>query len=293
MINFASSCKESWDDEHLKQWQPVYMHIIEAFILNTENRERSLLASHTFFALLSKQSNLSFLKETFTSFLNSKRDEVYIFDKRYNIVENELFKLICTYGYLQVNRNEIYSNDIFFFIFDVIFDHCIRYTKHSYFAYKILYTWLQRTVNTTFWSTYSEIEQRLEMIIFSNWYNAINDISKQNSALIFNMYLKIMEKKYDRYLEYLFKHCVDTISWQNEVKYDILAEICEIWDETKIITSRDFLFSLCSSLTKYYLRSPGTKVYLAIIKKLSENEWKKAFGYIINYLFHHWESPEK
>ncbi|KAK1119145.1 hypothetical protein K0M31_013642 [Melipona bicolor] len=292
LINFASSCKESWNDEHLKQWQPVYIHIIEAFILNTENRERSLLASHTLFALLSIQSNLSFLKETFISLLNSKRNEVYIFDKRYNIVENELFKLICAYGYLQVNHNEIYSNDIFFLIFDVIFDHCIRYTKYSYFAYKILCTWLQRTINTTFWSTYSKIEQRLEMIIFSNWCNAINDISKQNSALIFNMYLKIMEKKYDRYLEYLFKHCVDTISWQNEIKYDILAEICEIWDETKIITSRDFLFSLCNSLTKYYLRSPGTKVYLAIVKKLSENEWKKAFGHIMNYLFHHWESPE-
>ncbi|KAF3430520.1 hypothetical protein E2986_07507 [Frieseomelitta varia] len=292
LINFASSCKESWDNEHLKQWQPVHIHIIEAFILNTENRERSLLASHTFFALLSIQSNLSFLKEIFISFLNSKRNEVYIFDKRYNIVENELFKLICAYGYLQVNHNEIYSNDIFFLIFDVIFDHCIRYTKHSYFAYKILCTWLQRTINTTFWSTYSEIEQRLEMIIFSNWCNAINDISKQNSALIFNMYLKIMGKKYDRYLEYLFKYCVDTISWQNEIKYDILAEICEIWDETKIITSRDFLFSLCSSLTKYYLRSPGTKVYLAIVKKLSENEWKKAFGHIMNYLFHHWESNE-
>nr|XP_033188778.1 uncharacterized protein LOC117156129 isoform X2 [Bombus vancouverensis nearcticus] len=293
LISFASSCKESWNDEHLKQWQPVYIHIIGAFASNTEiKRERTLLASHTFFALLSMQSNLVFLKETFTNLLSFKHNEVYIFNKKYNTVESGLFKLICAYGYLQVNCSKIYSNDICFLIFDVIFEHCIRYTKHSYFAYKILYMWLQRTIDTTFWNTYSEVEQRLEAIIFSNWCNAINDISKQNSALIFNMYLKIMENKYNGYLEYLFKHCVNTISWQNELKYDILAEICEVLDKIKIITSYDFLFSLCTSLTKYYLRSAGTKVYLAIIKKLSENEWKEAFGDIMNYLFHHWESPE-
>ncbi|KOC70581.1 Thyroid adenoma-associated protein like protein [Habropoda laboriosa] len=296
LINFASSCKESWDDEYIKQWQPVLVHIIEIFIPNTEiRRERTLLASHTFFVLLSMQPTSVLLKDTFTNFLTFKCNEVYVFDKKYGINEPELFKLICAHGYLQANRKEMYSNDICLLIFDLIFEHCVRYTKHSYFAYKILYMWLQRTMNTNLWSTCSadlHIEQQLEKIIFSNWHNAINEINKQNSALIFNMYLKIMDKKYSGYLEYLFKHCVDTISWQNELKYDILAEICEVWDKIEVMTSRDFLLSLCTSLTKYYLRSAGTKVYLAIVKKLSENEWEKAFGDIINYLFHHWESVE-
>lgn len=258
-------------------------------------RERALLASHTFFALLSMQSTLVLLKEIFTNLLSSKCNEIYIFDKTYDTAEFELFKLICAYGYLQVNRNEIYSNDVCFLIFDVIYEHCIKYTKHSYFAYKILYMWLQKTINTenNFWITYSELEQKLEAIIFSNWCNAISEISKQNSGLIFNMYLKVMERKYSGYLKYLFKHCVDTISWQNELKYDILAEICKVWNETKIITSYNFLLSLCNSLTKHYLCSAGTKVYLAIVKKLSENEWKEAFRDIMYYLFHHWESSKK
>ncbi|XP_076752262.1 uncharacterized protein LOC143424222 [Xylocopa sonorina] len=293
LINFASSCKESWNDEYLNEWQPVLLYTIQIFIPSTEiTRERALLASHTFFALLSMQPNLILLKEIFVNFLSSAHNELCVFGRKFDIVEAELFKLICAYGYLQVNQSKIYSNDICLLIFGTIFEHCIKYTKRSYFAYKILYMWLQRTMSTNFWSTCSEVEENLEAIIFSNWCNAINEISKQNSVLIFNMYLKIMGKKYSGYLEYLFKHCIDAISWQNELKYDILAEVCNVWDNTKIITSYDFLLSLSTSLTKYCLRSAGTKVYLVIIKKLNENEWKEAFGPVICYLFHYWESPE-
>lgn len=294
MLNFASSSKQPWDDEYVEHWQPVFEYIIKVFIPNAEiGRERALLASHTFFALLSREPTMILLKDIFTNLLISTSNEVCVFDKTYDIAEPDLFKLICAYGYLQVNRNEIYSNDVCTLIFDIIFEHCIKYTKHSYFAYKILYMWLQRTMNTNFWNASSKLEHRLEAIIFANWCNAINEISKQNLTLIFNMYLKITERKYNGYLEYLFNHCVDTISWQNELKYDILAEICKVWDKTKLMTSHDFLLSLCTSLTKYYLHSAGTKVYLAIVKKLSENQWKEAFGSIMNYLFHRWESPTK
>ncbi|CAK9817181.1 Thyroid adenoma-associated protein homolog [Anthophora plagiata] len=295
LINFVPSCKESWDDESIKKWQPVLIYILEIIIPNTEiGNGRVLLASHTFFSLLTLEPTLVLLKDMFTNFLTSKSNEIYAFDKKYDTNEPELFKLICTHGYLEANRKEMYSNRICLLIFDVIFEHCIRYTKYSYFAYKILYLWLKRTRNTNFWSTCSDLhlEQQLEEIIFSNWCNTINEIRKQNSVLIFNMYLKIMNKKYNGYLEYVFKHCVDTISWQNKLKYVILAEICEIWDNVEVITSRDFLLSLCTSLTNYHLCSAGTKVYLAIVKKLSENDWKKAFGDIMNYLFHHWESVE-
>ncbi|CAK9832236.1 Thyroid adenoma-associated protein homolog [Anthophora retusa] len=141
LINFAPSCKESWDDESIKKWQPVLIYILEIIIPNTEiGNARVLLASHTFFSLLTLEPTLVLLKDIFTNFLTFKCNEIYVFDKKYDTNEPELFKLICTHGYLEAN--------------------------------------------------------------------------------------------------------------------------------------------------------PGTKVYLAIVKKLNENDWKKAFGDIMNYLFHHWESVE-
>ncbi|XP_043262720.1 uncharacterized protein LOC122403313 isoform X1 [Colletes gigas] len=295
LINYASSHKQPWNNENLKEWQPVLAYILQTFIPNTEiGRERTLLASHTFFALLSMQPTLVLLKDTLNDFLKCNSNELYFLDEKYDTIKPELFQLICAYGYLQVNCKEIYSDDdVCVLILNVVYEHCIKYTKHSYFAYKILYLWLRRTMDTDFWNTCDiVIEQKLEAIIFSNWCNAINEISKQNSTSVFNMYLKIMEEKYNGYLEYVFKYCVDKISWQNEIKYDILAEICQVWDNVKIMTSHDFLFSVSTSLTKHYLRSAGTKVYIAIIKKLSEDEWKETFGHIINYLFHDWGTME-
>ncbi|XP_076662007.1 uncharacterized protein LOC143365583 [Halictus rubicundus] len=294
LINHASSHKQLWNDENLKQWQPVLRYIIQIFIPNTEiRRERTLIASHTFFALLSMDPTSAFLNYTLQNFLNSSSNELYFLNEKYDTIESELFKLISAYGYLQVNCKEIYTNDVCALVFDVTYKHCLKYTKHSYFAYKVLQLWLHRTMSTHFWDTCKSItEIRLEVIIFSNWCNAINEISKQNTVSIFNMYLRIWEKKYDGYLNYIFKHCVDRISWQNEIKYDILAEICEVWDNLEAMTSSEFLLPLSTSLTKYNLRSAGTKVYIAIVKKLSDDEWKKAFGCTIHYLFHHWERTE-
>ncbi|XP_031835866.1 uncharacterized protein LOC116428388 [Nomia melanderi] len=294
LINYASSYKQSWNDENLKEWQPVFRYIIQIFIPNPEiGKERTLLASHTFFALLSMDSTLVFMNKTLKNFLNSNCKELYFLDEKHDTVELELFKLNCIYGYLQVNCKEMYFNDICSLIFHVIYEHCIKYTKHSYFSYKVLHLWLHRTMNIDYWITCDlAVEKKLESIIFSNWCNAINEISKQNSVSIFNMYLKIMENKYNGYLEFAFEHCVNQISWQSEIKYDILAEICEVWDNIKVMTSYEFLLLLSTSLTKYNLRSAGTKVYISIIKKLSEDEWKKVFGCVLDYLFHHWETDE-
>lgn len=279
----------------MEGWQTVLRHVIQIFIPNAGiRRERALLASHAFYALLSMQHTLVPLKDIISNFLESNSNDLHFLGKRYDAVEPTLFKLICAHGYLQVNRKEIYSDDVCLLIFDVICEHCIKYTKHSHFAYKILHMWLRRTMDTSFWDRCNSVtEEKLEAIIFSNWCNAINEISKQNSISIFNMYLKIMENKYNGYLAFAFKHCVDTISWQTEIKYDILAEICEVWDNVRVMTSRDFLLPLCTSLTKYNLRSAGTRVYIAVAKKLSEDEWKQSFGCIINYLFHHWGTTEK
>nr|XP_033325425.1 uncharacterized protein LOC117219953 isoform X1 [Megalopta genalis] len=294
LINYALSHKQLWNDENLKQWQPVLRYIIQIFIPNPEiRRERALIASQTFFALLSMDPALVFLNRTLKNFLNSTSNELCFLNDKYDTIDSELFKLISAYGYLQVNCNEIYTNDVCSLTFYMTYEHCIKYTKHSYFAYKVLHLWLHRTMNTYFWDMCElVIEKKLEAIIFSNWCNAISEISKQNTISIFNMYLKIMEKKYDGYLEFIFAHCIDKISWQNEIKYDILAEICEVWNNVGAMTSSEFLLSLSTSLTKYNLRSAGTKVYIAIVKKLSEDEWKKAFGCTIHYLFHHWEKTE-
>ncbi|XP_078038510.1 uncharacterized protein LOC144470832 [Augochlora pura] len=294
LINFALSHKQLWNDENLEQWQPVLRYIIQIFIPNPEiRRERALIASQTFFAILSMDPALVFLNHTLKNFLNSTSNELCFLNDKYDTIESELFKLISAYGYLQVNCKKIYTNDVSPLIFYITYEHCIKYTKHSYFAYKVLHLWLHRTMNTHFWDTCElAVEKKLEAIIFSNWCNAISEISKQNTTSIFNMYLKIMEKKYDGYLEFIFKHCIDKISWQNEIKYDILATICEVWDNVGAMTSSEFLLSLSTSLTKYNLRSAGTKVYIAIVKKLSEDEWKKAFGCTIHYLFHHWERSE-
>ncbi|XP_076282854.1 uncharacterized protein LOC143210152 [Lasioglossum baleicum] len=291
LINYASSHKQLWNDENLKQWQPVLRYIIQIFIPNVKiKRERTLIASHTFFALLSMDPTSAFLNYTLENFLNFSSNELYFLNDKYDTIEPELFKLLSAYGYLQVNSKEIYTNDVFALVFNVTYNHCLKYTKHSYFAYKVLQLWLHRTMSTDFWDTCeSIIETRLEVIIFSNWCNAINEISKQNTVSIFNMYLRIWEKKYDGYMNYIFKHCVDKISWQNEIKYDILAQICEVWDNVEAMTSSEFLLPLSTSLTKYNLRSAGTKVYIAIAKKLSDDEWKKAFGCTIRYLFHYWE----
>jgi len=86
--------------------------------------------------------------------------------------------------------------------------------------------------------------------------------------------------------------CIRDISWQNETKYIILAEICQVWDAMKVMTTRNFLLNLCTSLTKNSLRCGGTKLYLIILRKLNEDEWKEAFGNIIKYVVNQWESGE-
>ncbi|XP_035717597.1 uncharacterized protein LOC118439722 [Vespa mandarinia] len=296
LITLNLSFKHLLTKKNKEEWQLILLNIMEVLTSNQDmGKEWILLASHAFFILQSAQCDAESLQRYLAYFLEVDSSELFFINKIYKINHLELFKLIITHGYLQVNQKKIYSNNVLCIIFKIIYSHCVQYTPYSYFAYKILNTWLNRSIYTDFWNTNSLlIEQQLEMIIFSNWCNSINDINKQNATYIFNTYLRIMIEKYNGFLEYVF-NCVDSLSWQNETKYIILAEVCNM-PKCKIamITSEHFLLYLSTSLTKNYLRCVGTKVYMNILKRLTEKDWKKSFDSVIKYLVYQWEiGPNK
>jgi len=280
-----------------KDWQAILMHIIEIISNNSElGNELTLLACHAFYALLLMRCDLCYVNNIAMHFQQLCSCDLHFLEKRYIISDLELFKLLNAYGYLQANTKKMYIEyDTLLAIFDVIYKNCMKYTRYSYFAYKVLHMWLKRLKETSdirFWhETNCIIERKLEAIIFSNWFNALNDICKQNIQ-IFNIYLRIMSQKYNGFLKHIFDMCIKDISWQNETKYIILAEICQVWDATKVMTTKSFLFNLCISLTKNSLRYGGTKLYLIILRKLNEDEWKEAFGNIIKCVIDQWESGE-
>ncbi|KAI4477006.1 hypothetical protein M0804_013186 [Polistes exclamans] len=295
LITLNYLLKNSSNKKNTEEWQLILSNIMEALANNQDiGKEWVLLASHAFFILQSAQSDPESLQRCLTYFLEVHSSELFFNNKTYKIIHLELFKLIIIYGYLQVNQKNIYSNNILCIMFNIFYPHCTRYTPYSYFAYKILNMWLNVSVYVDFWKTNTLlIEQQLEMIIFSNWHNSISEISKRNTTHIFNIYLKIMTKKYSGFLEYIF-NSADNFSWQNETKYIILAEIfymsrCRI---TEII-SENFLLNLSTSLTKNHLCRCGAKVYLNILNRLTEEDWKKSFSTVIKYLICQWEIEPK
>ncbi|XP_071553159.1 uncharacterized protein [Temnothorax nylanderi] len=289
-------------NESVKEWETILAHIVEIISNNYElGNERVLLACHAFYVLLPMQCD-SF-KDTVIGFQRLDSCNLCFLEKRYAVSDLELFKLLNAYGYLQVNRKDVLENttttcfeyDGLLITFDVIYRNCMKYTRYSYFAYKVLSAWLKRLKNTSdarFWDQSDCIlERKLETIIFSNWSNALNNLCKQN-AEIFNTYLRIMSQKYKKtFVDYIYHICLKDMSWQNETKYVILAEIFQVRDMEVQATSC-FLFNLCISLTRNSLRCGGTKLYLVILRRLSEAEWKKMFGKVIEFVIRRWESGE-
>jgi len=277
----------------------ILAYIIEIISNNSElGNERVLLASHAFHVLLSMECNS--IKDIIIGFQTLDSRNLHFFEKQYTVSDLELFKLLNAYGYLQVNRKDIletcFEYDALLIMFDVIYRNCMKYTRYTYFAYKVLAVWLKRLKNTTdarFWDKRNCIlEQKLEAIIFSNWSNALNNICKQN-AEIFNKYLQIMSQKYkETFVNNVYRICLMDMSWQNETKYVILAEIFQIHD-IRIQSMRDFVFELCNGLMKNSLRCGGTKLYLTILRKLSETEWKEMFGEVMKYVINRWESGKQ
>jgi len=264
-------------NESVKEWKTILAHIIEIISNNSElGNERILLASHAFYVLLSTQCDSHFFKDIVIGFQRLDSHNLFFLEKRYIVFDLELFKLVNAYGYLQVNRKDVLENttcfeyDALYITFDVIYRNCMKYTRYSYFAYKVLSAWLKRLKNTSdvrFWNQSDCIlERKLEAIIFSNWSNALSNLCKQN-AEIFNMYLRIMSQKYkETFVDYIYHMCLKDMSWQNEVKYIILAEVFQVRDmRVETMRNYEFLFDLCISLTRNSLRCGGTKLYMVII----------------------------
>lgn len=293
LISFTCS-HDSLMTENMKAWKPVLGHIVEIISGNSESgNERVLLACHAFYVLLSVQSN-SFL-DVVMQLQKLESRNFYFLEKKYIVSDLELFKLLNAHGYLQVNRKDMYFDPILSAMFDIIHRNCMKYTRYSYFAYKVLYVWLKRTFDTFFWHRNEIIlEQKLEAVIFSNWSNAFNDVPKQNAQL-FNMYLRIMSQKYNGFLKHVFDTCDKCISWQDEVKFTILAEVFRLWDNVETMIEnlkQDFLYNLFGTLAHKSLRCAVTKVYMVILKKLNESEWKEVFGQTVETMIKHWESGD-
>lgn len=285
------------------EWQMVLAHIIEIVNNNTElGNERVLLACHAFYAVLPTQYDLKFFKDVVIGFQKLTSQKFSFFERNYTISDMELFKLVHVYGYLQMNRKDVLETHdqyiVFLELFNVIYRNCMKYTRYSYFAYKILSTWLKRLKdmsNVRFWNDRNCIlERKLEAIIFSNWSNALTNLCKQN-AEIFNVYLQIMSQKYhETFVDHVYRMCLKDMSWQNETKYVILAEIIQVYDmKVQGFIEKGFLFDLCISLTKNSLRCGGTKLYLAILKRLNEIDWRKMFGKVMRFVIGRWESGDQ
>ncbi|XP_072743363.1 uncharacterized protein [Anoplolepis gracilipes] len=293
----TTSLHDPCTGKSVKECQKILTYIIEIVSSNSElGNERVLLACHAFYALLSTHCDPLCLKDTVMHFQKLDSHDLCFLERWYTVSDLKLFKLLNAYGYLLTNRKKMHLEyDAFLLMFDVIFENCMKYTRYSYFAYKVLYVWLKKLKQITdmrFW--YKDnciLERKLEAIIFSNWSNALNDICKQN-AQIFNMYLRIMSMKYtESYTSYILSDCILNIPWQNEIKYIILTEIYQVWDIAGA-TINKHLYDLCISLTKNSLRPASTKLYLTILRKVSEDEWKKSFGEIMKLIINRWDSGE-
>ncbi|KAG7199284.1 hypothetical protein KM043_018143 [Ampulex compressa] len=71
---------------------------------------------------------------------------------------------------------------------------------------------------------------------------------------------------------------MDPNSWLKELQQEE-----NIWVFKKLI-------GLISSKEEFFLDGESTRVYRVIVNKLSEDEWKKYFGYIMKYIFEEWGS---
>lgn len=288
--------------ESVREWQPILTHLLTEIISNNSElgNDRVFLACHAFHALLSIQCDLQFVRSSMIDFQRLDSRDLRFLGKQYTVSDLELFKLLNVYGYLQVSQKDVLEMsseyDVYQIMFDVIYRNCIRYTRHTYLSYKVLSMWLNKRLKNTFDGRFLDkrdhvLEQKLEAIIFSNWSNALANLSKQN-AEIFNTYLRIMSQKYNKtFVDRVCNICLTDMSWQNEKKYVILAEIFQVLDKGDIMKHRSSVsYGLCNSLTRNSLRCGGTKLYLTISKKLNEAEWKKMFGKAMKFVIDRWES---
>ncbi|XP_074101344.1 uncharacterized protein LOC141528942 [Cotesia typhae] len=269
LLNFPMKITNS------NNWEPVVVKLIASIATNNKIRDtKILLASQVCFTVLIKTVSASELKNILKRLLSLQIKKLFMFTKEFNIYDLELFKLTIIHGYFFViNRNSPLFVDVCTNSFAIIQRNCLVYSKYNYFAFHILKIWLEKIKEIKFWQhNHPSIEKDLETIIFSSWDHSISEIAKINALKIFPLYLTIMENKYPGFLEYSFQICKKNLSWQSTTKFTILSEICNLWNgcpdfhylELKIIIK---------SLEKHDLKHVSTKLYLALINKISENKW--------------------
>lgn len=254
--------------------------------------ERVLLGSLTLVTVLHSECSFKDVTNLLKNCWNLEKPFLSAFQQNFQIRDLEWFKLAMTHGYLQFHVEKIHSPEMMFEAFEILRGSCLTYTKYSYVAYKILQTWMEKSLEMNFWFELdaNEIETKLEAIIFSNWDNCINEIARRNASQIFPTYLKIMSEKYDGFLEYISENCIENLSWQNVTKYTILVEVCKISCNLTWIINSGLAACIFTSLTKNHLKQAGTLLYLTILRKIRMNEWEKIFGQDFFRISARWES---
>ncbi|KAJ8686191.1 hypothetical protein QAD02_021985, partial [Eretmocerus hayati] len=290
----AISSTNSQDGARKKDWHSVLTQLLKMLCCNREiGNQTILLASHAFLSLRRfVHSFEEFERNVITYFdVSNQVNQIQQFEEVYAIRNIDIFKQVICHGYLQLNQKLSYSSRIYTRIIEIVYPHCIEYTQHTYFSFKILQSWLFKSSTTSFWVGHTrELEQMLETVLFSNWDNTI---SRTSVVAVLTAYLSIMKEKYEGFLPYLFYRCVENISWHHVSKYTILAEICHSLNDNDLIKERKFVSNLFNSLTCPHLCNASTKVFLCISNKLSQDEWKATFGEILRSYVTAWESEKE
>ncbi|XP_001601186.3 uncharacterized protein LOC100116772 [Nasonia vitripennis] len=290
----SSSGKNSNEirEKDRENWESLKSNLLHLLCTNNDvGNETVLLTSHAYVSLLRALHTWTELESILLSYFNIENSQIIDCKRIYPVYNIELYQLLICHGFLQLGNNVDYSHEIYERIFNAVYLQCIRYTRYTYFAFKILQTWMQRTSKTDFWSGDTiALEKRLEAVIFSNW---DNKICKANIVGIFSLYLHAMQQKYSDFLDYLFYSCVERISWCHVTKYAILAEICHALARLDLLTEPKFISSLFNSLTVKHLCNASTKVYTIISNKLTGEMWKATFGeHLRNYICT-WEAEKQ
>lgn len=289
----GKNSNEIRDSNDRESWESCKSNLLDLLSRNNDvaGNETVLLASHAYFCLATALHTQSELEGILSSYLSCIENSQIIDCKRiYPVYNVELFQLLICHGFLQVAKNNANcSHQVYDRIFNSLYLHCIRYTRYTYLAFKILQTWMQRTSRRAdFWSGDTlALEKRLEAVIFSNWDNTI---CKANVVGAFSLYLRVMQHKYSDFLEYLFYSCVERISWCHVTKYTILAEICKALGSVDLLIESKFISCLFNSLTVKHLCNASTKVYSIISNRLSAELWKATFGEHLRNYISTWEA---
>lgn len=271
-------------------WQQVLLELLNIIIDDEQGFiDQKRLASQAFFTIIAASHSIDDQKNYLQLMLTLNDSKLIIFNEEFEVSNIDSFKLLIIHGYLLASDKTIQSSNIFPLLFEVIQKYCITYTKHIYFAFKLLDIWLKKSRDIDFWKdNNSTIEKNLEAIIFSNWDNCINEIAKINASHLFPVYLKIMRDKYNGFLEYALKTTTEYLSWLNPTKFIIVAEICKIYHVYPKVPYLEV--NIFQSLTKSHLKHVGTKLYVALLDKMDLELWNKLIKNSLYLNAKKWES---